>query len=212
MKSSSEQIPSVASTPEYTISPADCQVILSKYKFCTQCEEWKDRSEFYAKQAKCKICNKREALKRYYENHEHNKKRALTYYHDNRKHLLIAKRKWVNANRKQVRLTNNKARQVHRERYPDREYARHIVNLARKHGLVLESCSWPGCTATENIEAAHDDYSKPHLIHELCRKHHRMWDYCKGELPFDLPVIDISGCLGRTKPTADVSQRVEVVV
>ena len=174
-------------------------------KVCVSCGKSKSLSEYYCcnqnldgLKGQCKKCRA-----------DYTKK-----WHQNNPGYASEKRKeWLKANPDKARKADTKAKAKHRRKYRERERARQMVTRAREHGLVLDSCSWLGCTATENIEAAHDDYSKPHLIHSMCRKHHRMWDYCKGELPFDLPVIDISiylKKLKRTKPTADEQQRVRV--
>jgi len=192
-------------TLEDTVSAAVCQAPNSMAKWCPKCLHFRLRSEFYAnKQTNdsldcwCKECRKENTRK---------------WNDDNRGYHGKRKKEWRKVNPDKNRELDTKDKAKHRKRHPDREYARQGVALAREHGLVLSSCSWPNCTATKKIEAAHDDYSKPHLIHGLCRKHHRMWDYCKGELPFDLPTIDISAYLkpsGRGRPRRALSRRVEV--
>lgn len=79
----------------------------------------------------------------------------------------------------------------------DKQYInRHPANkariLARQNGLKLKRCVWLGCKTTENIQAHHPDYSLPHKIIALCRKHHSEWHRRKGQLPPGFPIVDIS--------------------
>lgn len=49
--------------------------------------------------------------------------------------------------------------------------ARSIVKWAIEQGLKVMPCEI--CQSTENVEAHHDDYSKPLDIRWLCQRHHR---------------------------------------
>ena len=52
--------------------------------------------------------------------------------------------------------------------------AHHVIEKAIIAGKIQkESCEICGCE--ENIEAHHDDYSKPLSVRWLCRKHHYEW-------------------------------------
>lgn len=174
----------------------------------------------------CSTCGKRKAKAMYYRNRKSidgltsickscSNLKVKEWQRDNREYQKERNKKWKKANPDKARQADTRAKAKHRRRHPGREKARQVVTRAREHGLVLGSCCWPNCTATEKIEAAHDDYSKPHLIYELCHKHHNMWDYCKGELPFDLPVIDISIYLkpsGQGRPRKELQKQIGVGV
>lgn len=168
------------------------------HKWCPKCLHFKLRSEFYANKKNkdgldywCKDCRK---------------KYISEWKCDNRKLLKHYRMP-------QEKDTEYKAR--HRAKHPDRHYARSQLLKARKNGLNLDRCSWPGCTETKKIEGHHSDYSKPYEIMSLCRLHHKAADLCGDKLGFDLPVIDISGYLkpsGRGRPRRALSQRIGVGV
>ena len=79
----------------------------------------------------------------------------------------------LNADQRQARkrTLDNYHRTEHRRRYPEREFARSKAAQAIQSGKLLrQPCEV--CGSEQNIEAHHDDYSKPLNVRWLCRKHH----------------------------------------
>jgi len=65
-------------------------------------------------------------------------------------------------------------KKIQKERYPDHIDARERVRRALKSGrLVKGKCEF--CNSTE-VQAHHDDYSKPLDVRWMCRQHHRMYE------------------------------------
>lgn len=61
-------------------------------------------------------------------------------------------------------------RKNYKLRYPERHNAHQKVSNAIRRGKLLkENCEKCG---SDNVEAHHDDYSKPLDVRWLCRKHH----------------------------------------
>lgn len=60
----------------------------------------------------------------------------------------------------------------HRERHPEKEWARHVADRAIVSGKLAKlPCQFKGCGSLD-VQAHHDDYSKPLDVIWLCRKHH----------------------------------------
>jgi hypothetical protein len=63
---------------------------------------------------------------------------------------------------------------IQKERYPERVRAREIVSKALKSGkLVKAPCIFCG---SNNVQAHHDDYSKPLDVKWMCRRDHRYYE------------------------------------
>lgn len=177
----------------------------SKTKICNGCGKSKPKSMFYRNHRTpdglayiCILCSHLQARKWQLDNPERYKELA---------------NEWIFNNYDKYRDMSNRARLRHRKRYPGRERARVAMTKARSSGLILNHCFWPNCTNTTEIHGHHPHYSKPYEIIPLCKDHHRKLHQLNGDLPFDLPVIDISIYFKkdkRTKPTVDVSQGVGV--
>lgn len=68
-------------------------------------------------------------------------------------------------------LTPTETRNNNRKKYPLKEHARKAISMRLRDGsLIRQPCE--ECGSEEDIEAHHDDYSKPLEIRWLCRKHH----------------------------------------
>ena len=96
---------------------------------------------------------------------------------------------FVNANRRSKRLQYSQyeqrrsktperrkqmleAQRRRRATHPDKNRARHAVGRAVRSGLLVRGpCEVCGTTA--NVQAHHDDYSKPLEVRWMCFKHHR---------------------------------------
>lgn len=64
---------------------------------------------------------------------------------------------------------------IQKKRYPERVRARQIVADAIRSGrLVKENCIFCG---SDQVQAHHDDYSKPLDVKWMCRPHHNMYEH-----------------------------------
>lgn len=181
MNSSSEQNPSVVSTPEHSTSAGKSQ----EGRVCAKCGDPKPRSEFYRKQKDkpwldcyCKECRR-----------EH----VRQWRQDNRKRYRTLQQR----NYTTEKNTCWQAR--HRARYPERVFARARIRVAKNNGLILDHCTWPNCAEKDRIQAHHPSYDRPYEIVSLCRLHHKAADFLNDKLGFDLPIIDISGYFKKDK-------------
>lgn len=133
-----------------------------KEKRCFKCGVTKELTEFYAHKQmkdghlnKCKECAKRDVKENYEGNREH-----YTKYERQR-----CQRK----ERKEAVLVYQRRK---RERSPEKDRARQQVRRAIKAGkLIRLPCEI--CGSTHQIEAHHNDYSRPLNVRWLCFKHHR---------------------------------------
>ncbi len=62
--------------------------------------------------------------------------------------------------------------QLYRKRFPEKHKAHNLVHKAIKKGELIRGCC-EVCQSTEDIEAHHEDYSKPLEVRWLCDKHHK---------------------------------------
>jgi len=147
-------------------------------KVCRECHQEKPIEEFYKHFAmadgylnKCISCVK-ERVKNY---REANLERIQAY--DRKRGMLphkVEQRK-VYAKTESGKQAIKKARLLYQKRYP-LAYAAHIVtgNAIRDKKLIKsEICSV--CESTTDIEAHHDDYTKPLDVRWLCSNCHDIW-------------------------------------
>ena len=139
-------------------------------KICFKCHEHKPLSEFYAHSQmsqgtlnKCKECTKRDAS-------EHYAKK-------------MADPVWVAKERNRQRIKERARRAIGRQspckiesknawrkRNPIKSRAQiRVAYAVRKGALVRQPCQVCGST---NVQAHHDDYSRPLDVRWLCVKHH----------------------------------------
>ncbi len=131
-------------------------------KTCFKCGKTKPINEFYKHPemadgylGKCKECTKNDVRENYRKNIDH--------------YIKYEQNRYKSAKRKQDLLTYQRRR---RRKYPLKYRARTITsNTIRDGKLIRQPCEI--CHTQENIEAHHDDYSKPLEIRWLCYKHHR---------------------------------------
>ena len=136
-------------------------------KQCNKCDGLKDESDFYAKQHVCKECIKARVRENRAEN--------LEYYQDyDRKRanqLNRVKARAEYAKTTKGRLKTIAAKQAWAERNPEKRKAHYATgNAIRDGNLIKQPCEV--CSTTEDIEAHHDDYTKPLEVRWLCTKHH----------------------------------------
>lgn len=79
----------------------------------------------------------------------------------------------------------------HRQRYPERDRARHIAGRAIRLGRIQKGpCEFKGCT--NPVQAHHDDYSKPLDVRWFCRKHHFEYHLCQRVLKRELALPGVA--------------------
>jgi len=131
-------------------------------KTCFKCGIEKSLDEFYKHSGmtdghlgKCKECTKSDVSNNYSQ-----KRDQYAEYEKSRFHR---------PERKEQRLGSQKRR---RQRDPQKYSSHAKVRRAIKKGtLIPQPCEV--CQTSENIEAHHDDYSKPLDVRWLCFQHHR---------------------------------------
>lgn len=147
-------------------------------KKCTQCEIDKEISEFYkhaksrgGRMARCRVCTKSNVNK--------NRASKIDYYREfDRKRTDDPKRvkmrkDYFEKNRKDP---NWQARQREsRDKYLDKfahKRSCHVIwgNYKRDHSIKPEPCS--KCSSEIDLNAHHEDYTKPLEIIWLCKKCH----------------------------------------
>ncbi len=141
-------------------------------KRCFKCGETKELAAFYPhpKMAdgylnKCKDCTKKDVGKRYEE-----KRKFISKYEHKRSETPERRKKQIS-----YALTA-------RKRYPEKYKARYETRNAIRDGHI-KKCPCEICGTTLEVQAHHEDYSKPLEVKWLCRKHHR--EYERGKIiPF----------------------------
>jgi ribosomal protein S27AE len=130
-------------------------------KTCFKCHTFKPLDDFYTHPQmgdghlnKCKECTKRDTKE--------------SYRADPIKHAEYERKRTQQPYRKAKALEYQRTR---RARHPEKNAARQAVNNAIRDGrLIRQSCEVCGET---DIEAHHEDYSKPLDVRWLCFRHHR---------------------------------------
>lgn len=103
-----------------------------------------------------------------YKSHE----KIQQWRRDNRDKMRASFRKWYAKNGKAYRLKNHEKMRSHEK-----------VNDSLRYGkLSKQPCEV--CATTKDVQAHHDDYTKPLEVHWLCRKHHRAHHDNKGDNKF----------------------------
>ena len=132
-------------------------------KKCFKCGKEKSRSEFYKHPqmgdgllGKCKECTKADTKKQYRDNpearKEYERKRGRTEH----------RKTWAINNQRKVRI-----------RDPIRYKARGKLLRAVQSGKIQRlPCEFEGLDCFGEIQAHHEDYSKPLEVRWLCFKHH----------------------------------------
>jgi len=129
-------------------------------KRCTKCGEirpasgfGKDRRRKDGLQSQCKECFRERKAEYHLKNGDAVRKKHREYYAKNRERTIERVRLW--------RLAN-----------PEKIKAEGAVAHAKKMGrLIVEPCET--CGSTENVDAHHDDYTKPLDVRWLCKSCHR---------------------------------------
>lgn len=84
-------------------------------------------------------------------------------------------REWRSSPKGRALLTASQRASV--KRYPERKAARLAARQAHDRGELPKTwCVVGGKKCGRDVEAHHDDYSKPLEVRWVCRKHHRILD------------------------------------
>lgn len=124
-------------------------------KFCNTCFSEKSEDQFYSRDNTCKICRRKKVKENYQKNRE--------------QYSAYERLRNQRPERRAKRIEYQKNR---RARNPEKEDARRAIMWAVRRGWIKPSpCEV--CGTRENLQAHHDDYSKPLEVRWLCFKHHR---------------------------------------
>ncbi len=139
-------------------------------KTCFKCGQTKLLSEFYRHPMmadghlnKCKECTRRDTRT--------NRQERREYYllYDRRRYDTNPER--CQRSEKPTRQARTQQRKRYRARYPERFKANAAVGNAIRDGrLIRKPCEI--CGSTVEVEAHHEDYSKPLDVRWLCKTHH----------------------------------------
>ena len=146
----------------------------STVKTCFKCHVRKPITEFYVhpqmgdgRLNKCKECTKADVRKNYADNIEHYQ--SYERGRRNLPHRVEARKEYAQTDR--GREAARRAHENFRRRFPEKARAHDITNNAIRDGrLIRKPCEVCGTTA--DVEAHHDDYTKPLNVRWLCVTHH----------------------------------------
>lgn len=144
---------------------------------CTKCKEIKPLTEFYKEkrrpvgfQSICKKCHSLRSKQYYKDNIVKFKEYNSEYYQNNKSKFPDYVKDWRSRNAEKVRECNRLNQRKWRLFNKYKEDAHNAVKKAlRAKILVALPCEI--CGSLE-VEAHHDDYSKPLDVRWLCRVHH----------------------------------------
>lgn len=147
----------------------------TKQKECFKCHVIKPLTDFYAhpqmadgRLGKCKECMKSDVKNNYAKNKPHyqsyDKDRA------NLPHRVKARLDYANSD--EGRVAGSRAKKSWETRNPEKKSASTAVSNAVRDGKLIRKTECELCRSSKNIEAHHEDYSRPLEVIWLCKKHH----------------------------------------
>jgi hypothetical protein len=150
---------------------------MTNTKECFKCHVTKPLTDFYAhsgmadgRLGKCKECSKKDVKNNYTTNkdyyQEYDRQRAQL------PHRVEARKEY--ASTEEGRESGNRAKKRWAKNNREKAKATWTVNNAIRDGKLERGAECSVCHSTKNVEAHHEDYSKPLEIVWLCKKHH--WD------------------------------------
>ncbi len=75
----------------------------------------------------------------------------------------------------------NPLKKAWERRNPEKKHASVTLNNAVRDGKIVRQTVCEVCVGSQNVEAHHDDYSKPFEVRWLCKKHHWAADCVRRE-------------------------------
>lgn len=85
---------------------------------------------------------------------------------------LESSQRWIAAHPSRAREVNKAANAKYKQRYPERIVAKNAINNAINRGKLARGVECRKCGSQDNIQAHHEDYSKPLDVMWLCSKCH----------------------------------------
>ena len=149
-------------------------------KKCKKCGAEKSLDDFYKHTGMkdghlniCKLC-KRGYAKVYF-------KTDTGKATEQRRNQKPERKKFHAKNLKRWRRENPEKALALRKKHPEKYKARNAVSSAIRSGkLIPQPCEV--CGTVDNINAHHEDYSKPLDVNWLCKKHHELIEKQKEDL------------------------------
>ncbi len=143
-------------------------------KTCTKCGKTKPGNDFYrqrrgsdARQGRCKDCVRSAATENRLQNLD--RARAHDRARGNLPHRVMARAEYQQTERGKAASRAAKRRYAEKNR-EKREAHILLGNAVRSGSVQRQPCE--ACGSTRNVQAHHDDYSKPLIVRWLCSKHH----------------------------------------
>lgn len=147
--------------------------LLPRLKQCTKCKQVKSLDQFYRDpryanklKAACKVCCTIQGQAWQRKHPESNRMAVKRWQERNVEYRRAYQRKYSKEHRETVLAKERRHAILHPEKVQARSAARHS---ARNKKIERQPCVICGAT---NVEAHHEDYSKPLNVIWLCKKHH----------------------------------------
>ena len=143
-------------------------------KACKTCGKVKPFTDFYRDRrlrssyfTECKVCTRLRNVAWRKVNPERHAASKKAWQKANIELVSIDQKLWKKKNSDKVQ----EVKQRYAKRHPEKIQCWRVVNSAVRIGkIVKKPCI--KCGITEDIHAHHEDYTQPHQITWLCRKHH----------------------------------------
>lgn len=144
-------------------------------KTCKRCNVTKEDSEFYPRDASCKEC--RLMLVHAYRKEHLEQCRLYELSRKRAPHRVQARKVYAQTHAETV----SRIKRAWAARNPRKRSAEAVVgNCIRDGKLIKQPCVV--CGTSENVDAHHEDYSRPYDVIWLCRKHHMEHHAVKREI------------------------------
>lgn len=210
---------STTTAPTWPDVPPDVDGVLSKT--CSECGESKSPGEFPPQRRACRACVNAKARQYHAANSEQAHARNRAWLERNAERRRIYQREWRQQTKDQrrevtcrwraenpeaVKAMHERWRKNNQDRIVMAARARTAVYEAVKKGTLVRPSTCSSCgRASDRIEAAHHDYTKPLNVRWLCVPCHRQWDSVE---PKTL-AVEKEGAVARSgrKPCTDCGER-----
>lgn len=144
---------------------------------CGHCQQWLTADSYYIDQANlnglracCKSCTSAGNKRRYRKDIEKSRAKSRAYRANNREMKAKHDKKYSQSEAGRVVIV--RASNKWAENNPAAKKAHRAVDHGKRMGsLITQPCEI--CGTEDDINAHHDDYSKPLNVRWLCRNHHR---------------------------------------
>lgn len=152
-------------------------------KRCSDCREHQPLSDFGKNRTRsdgynnlCKECTSVRGKAHREKNLEKEKQRTKLWAKENPDRVALRQKRYRDNHPEKRGLRSKQDR----EKYPERTKARKKVAYALKTGRAKRPSKCSNCAKTKNIQAHHDDYSRPLEVRWLCPGCHKLAD--RGDL------------------------------